>query len=279
MYRLMQLSQTTIPVAASFTHLFSSSRTHNRVEFVTDFPQGDDAEVISSLQVHPHGWCALSRNVSNGEKSEVHSDNYLFNNKQSFTFFFFFHLNKFISYLRLHSGRASTTSKSETNQTYLTCSNSSNRRMKVKAHPRRLHTSVTLPSKSLTIIIHNSPRAQESPQPSWSTVPTGRASSRRWRIRAQVARARSILATRSSRTVPRGPTIDAAPGPANCIGAAELVAPDRELLISESLSKLTIRRLTHLGKGITTKRKKRTKRITIMVWIDSICLDFVLFIR
>ncbi|XP_011297026.1 DDB1- and CUL4-associated factor 10 [Fopius arisanus] len=70
MYRLMQLSQTTIPVAASFTHLFSHSREHNRVEFLTDFPVGDDAEVISSLQVHPQGWCALSRNVSNGEKSE-----------------------------------------------------------------------------------------------------------------------------------------------------------------------------------------------------------------
>ncbi|EZA55512.1 DDB1- and CUL4-associated factor 10 [Ooceraea biroi] len=70
MYRLMQLSQTTIPVAASFTHLFAHTRTHNRVEFLTDFPVGDDAEVISSLQVHPQGWCALSRNVSNGEKSE-----------------------------------------------------------------------------------------------------------------------------------------------------------------------------------------------------------------
>ena len=71
MYRLMQLSQTTIPSAANFTHLFSSSRTQNRVEFITDFPQSDDAEVISSLQVHPHGWCALSRNVSAGEKTEV----------------------------------------------------------------------------------------------------------------------------------------------------------------------------------------------------------------
>lgn len=70
MYRLMQSSQTTIPNVASFTHLFSHSRTHNRVEFLTDFPVGDDAEIISSLQVHPHGWCALSRNVSNGEKSE-----------------------------------------------------------------------------------------------------------------------------------------------------------------------------------------------------------------
>lgn len=70
MYRLMQQSQTTIEVAASFTHLFSSSRTYNRVEFLTDFPVGDDAEVISSLQVHPQGWCALSRNVSTREKSE-----------------------------------------------------------------------------------------------------------------------------------------------------------------------------------------------------------------
>ncbi|CAK9824733.1 DDB1- and CUL4-associated factor 10 homolog [Anthophora retusa] len=70
MYRLMQSSQTTIPNVASFTHLFSHSRTHNRVEFLTDFPVDDDAEIISSLQVHPHGWCALSRNVSNGEKSE-----------------------------------------------------------------------------------------------------------------------------------------------------------------------------------------------------------------
>ncbi|XP_015181790.1 PREDICTED: DDB1- and CUL4-associated factor 10 isoform X1 [Polistes dominula] len=70
MYRLMQLSQTTIPIAATFTHLFSHSRKHNRVEFLTDFPAGDDAEVISSLQVHPQGWCALSRNISNGEKSE-----------------------------------------------------------------------------------------------------------------------------------------------------------------------------------------------------------------
>lgn len=71
MYRLMQLSQTTIPAAASFTHLFYESRNKNRVEFVNDFPQGNDSEVISSLQVHPHGWCALSRNVSAQEKSEV----------------------------------------------------------------------------------------------------------------------------------------------------------------------------------------------------------------
>lgn len=51
MYRLMQLSQTTIPVAATFSHLFSNKRKSNRIEFVTDFPEGDDAEVVSSLQV------------------------------------------------------------------------------------------------------------------------------------------------------------------------------------------------------------------------------------
>lgn len=71
MYRLMQLSQTTIPIAASCTHLFSHSRPHNRVEFLTDFPPGDDAEVISSLQIHPQGWCAMSRNISSKERSEV----------------------------------------------------------------------------------------------------------------------------------------------------------------------------------------------------------------
>lgn len=70
MYRLMQLSQTTIPMAADFTHLFSHQRKTNRVEFVTDFPTGDDAEVVSSLQIHPQGWCALSRNISNDENSE-----------------------------------------------------------------------------------------------------------------------------------------------------------------------------------------------------------------
>ena len=71
MYRLMQQSQTTIPMASNFTHLFSHKRKHNRVEFLTDFPDGNDAEVISSLQVHPQGWCTLSRNISAGEKSEV----------------------------------------------------------------------------------------------------------------------------------------------------------------------------------------------------------------
>ncbi|XP_063233289.1 DDB1- and CUL4-associated factor 10 [Bacillus rossius redtenbacheri] len=70
MYRLMQISQTTIPLAAESTHLFSQERKTNRVEFLTDFPAGDEAEVVSSLQIHPQGWCALSRNITNDESSE-----------------------------------------------------------------------------------------------------------------------------------------------------------------------------------------------------------------
>ncbi|KAK7871409.1 hypothetical protein R5R35_006110 [Gryllus longicercus] len=70
MYRLMQLSQTEIPLAAEFTHLFSQQRKINRVELISDFLKGDDAEVISYLQIHPQGWCAMSRNISNDGSSE-----------------------------------------------------------------------------------------------------------------------------------------------------------------------------------------------------------------
>lgn len=50
MYRLMQLSKTTIPNAAAHTHMFTRKR--NRVEFIVDFPRNDDAEIISSIQVN-----------------------------------------------------------------------------------------------------------------------------------------------------------------------------------------------------------------------------------
>ncbi|XP_064465722.1 DDB1- and CUL4-associated factor 10-like isoform X2 [Ornithodoros turicata] len=49
-------------------HAYATKR--NRVELITDFPRGNDAEVISSLQVHPQGWCVLSRNTSSDENSE-----------------------------------------------------------------------------------------------------------------------------------------------------------------------------------------------------------------
>lgn len=58
-----------LPTAVKYNHLFVRKR--NRVELVSDFPLRNDAEVISSLQIHPQGWCALSRNVSYDESSEV----------------------------------------------------------------------------------------------------------------------------------------------------------------------------------------------------------------
>lgn len=69
MYRLMQLSNKTLPVAVNFTHLFRAKR--NRVEFISDFADGNDAEVISSLKLHPQGWVACTRNTSADETTEV----------------------------------------------------------------------------------------------------------------------------------------------------------------------------------------------------------------
>lgn len=54
MYRLMQISQTPISLATSFTHLFTAKR--NRIELISDWPEGDEAEVVSALQIHPNGW-------------------------------------------------------------------------------------------------------------------------------------------------------------------------------------------------------------------------------
>ena len=44
-YRLMQISQTHISLATSFSHLFSSKR--NRIELISDWPEENEAEVIS----------------------------------------------------------------------------------------------------------------------------------------------------------------------------------------------------------------------------------------
>jgi len=55
MYRLMQISQTPISIATSFSHLFASRR--NRVELIADWPYGNQAEVISALQVKRTALC------------------------------------------------------------------------------------------------------------------------------------------------------------------------------------------------------------------------------
>ncbi|XP_005096286.1 DDB1- and CUL4-associated factor 10 [Aplysia californica] len=39
-------------------------RDRNKVEVMGDFPQNDDAESISTMEVHPQGWCVASRNTT-----------------------------------------------------------------------------------------------------------------------------------------------------------------------------------------------------------------------
>jgi len=65
MYRLMQLSKTTIPNAAAHTHMFTRKR--NRVEFIVDFPRNDDAEIISSIQVYIYIFFFIFQNVLNNK--------------------------------------------------------------------------------------------------------------------------------------------------------------------------------------------------------------------
>jgi len=68
MYRLMQISGKALELAINYTSLFHTKR--NRVEIISDFPEGNDAEVLSSLRLHPQGWVALSRNTSSDESTE-----------------------------------------------------------------------------------------------------------------------------------------------------------------------------------------------------------------
>ncbi|XP_074643304.1 DDB1- and CUL4-associated factor 10 homolog isoform X2 [Tubulanus polymorphus] len=68
MYRLMQMSQSPVRQGYMYNQVFE--RQKNRVEFISDFPDGNEAEVIASLQIHPYGWSVLSRNTSSDENSE-----------------------------------------------------------------------------------------------------------------------------------------------------------------------------------------------------------------
>ena len=68
MYRLLQRANIPISQIAG-SRYFKTKR--NRVELITDFAPGVDAEVISSLQIHPQGWVCLSRYTSADEATEV----------------------------------------------------------------------------------------------------------------------------------------------------------------------------------------------------------------
>ena len=67
-YRMMQLSKIFYD-DAKYTRLFHAKR--NRVELIHDFAPGTEAEMISSLKLHPQGWVAVTRNVSADEETEV----------------------------------------------------------------------------------------------------------------------------------------------------------------------------------------------------------------
>lgn len=49
MYRLMQISETSLGFGTMYNSVFTSSR--NRVEIISDWPVGNEANVIASLQV------------------------------------------------------------------------------------------------------------------------------------------------------------------------------------------------------------------------------------
>ncbi len=73
MYRLLQNCPSSqladlLRNAVSHTPLFHAKR--NRVELVSDFAPGNTAETVSSLQIHPQGWVAVSRNVNSDQTSE-----------------------------------------------------------------------------------------------------------------------------------------------------------------------------------------------------------------
>ncbi|XP_065351637.1 DDB1- and CUL4-associated factor 10 homolog isoform X1 [Cloeon dipterum] len=70
LYRLMQETLTIIPEAAKYTSRFKKSCKNNRLELISDFPSGDESTAISSLEIHPNSWCALSRNTSAQHDSE-----------------------------------------------------------------------------------------------------------------------------------------------------------------------------------------------------------------
>ncbi|XP_053677982.1 DDB1- and CUL4-associated factor 10 homolog [Anopheles nili] len=69
-HRLNLMRKQRIPSTTRVAHPMVHKSRQNRVEFVSDFPPGNNAEIISGLTIHPQGWCALSRNVSFDEQTE-----------------------------------------------------------------------------------------------------------------------------------------------------------------------------------------------------------------
>lgn len=58
------------PYGSPSSFPFQRNQRRNRVELIREWPSGDNASDIASLQIHPQGWCVMSRNVSRDKKSE-----------------------------------------------------------------------------------------------------------------------------------------------------------------------------------------------------------------
>jgi len=65
LYRIMQVLKVPVNNAMEFNYMFSRER--NRIEYFGDFPENHSAESISSIEVHPQGWCIASRNTTTDE--------------------------------------------------------------------------------------------------------------------------------------------------------------------------------------------------------------------
>lgn len=69
LYRLMQKRHSCgFDFGSWFNPLFSARR--NRIELISDFPPNNESHSIFSLDVHPHNWSIISRNISRDENSE-----------------------------------------------------------------------------------------------------------------------------------------------------------------------------------------------------------------
>ncbi|RWS23083.1 hypothetical protein B4U80_05791 [Leptotrombidium deliense] len=69
LYRLMQKGHSCgFDFGSWHNPLFTAKR--NRVELISDFPDDNEAHSITSLEVHPHDWAIMSRNISRDENSE-----------------------------------------------------------------------------------------------------------------------------------------------------------------------------------------------------------------
>lgn len=71
LYRLIQKVRSPLHGTLASTEYFKTYGKRNRVEFIADFPDDNDAEVIASLAIFPDGNHILTRNTSHNEVNEV----------------------------------------------------------------------------------------------------------------------------------------------------------------------------------------------------------------